>query len=317
MTTRRQVLRWGRSAYETDEALAMERDGIEALGARWEFRPGPTPPQALAEADVLVVNSGVRVERAVVEALRGTRILTTTSGYDHVDLEACRRRGVALARLPLARRDAVVEHTLACLVWLHRRLPELVGRARAGRWARAELPELAPRVVRDLPILVVGLGVIGARVAEVLGILGAQVLGVDPAGVPAGVEEVELDQGLARARAITLHCSLTSSSRGLLSANRLATLHPGSVVVNTARGRVLDVNAAVEQLCSGRLRGLAVDVFPVEPYPGLARSASHPALLFTPHGAGYSHDLGDRVAAQVCEAVGAWLGGAEPPFGVV
>lgn len=309
----RQVLRWGRSAYESDADLQLEAEGARALGLRWRAHPDRSPPD-LAEIDALVVTSGVRVDADVLERFRGSLVLTTTSGWDHIDLEAARARGVTVARLPEARRDAVVAHALGAMILLLRRFPALQGAAEAGHWARGDLPALAPTGLDRATILLVGLGVIGRRMAEVLRPLGCTLLGVDPAGVPPGVEAVELDEGLRRADAVSLHCALTPTSRGLLDDRALGLLAPHAVVVNTARGAILDVEAAVARVADGRLRGVHVDVFPKEPWPRLAEGAAVEGVFFTPHAAGYVADLGQRVAQGVVAALGAWSRGEPVPW---
>jgi len=311
------VLRWGRTDYETDTSLALERRGASDLGLSWALEPGFAPTAALGEARAIVVPSRVRVDASVVARFPGDLVVATTSGYDHVDLDACRARGVAVVRLPEARRDAVVEHALGSLIALMRRLPDLDRRARDGVWARAELPALAPTGIDGATIAVVGLGVIGRRMAQVLGALGARVLGVDPDVRLPGVERVDLHTALAAADAVTLHCSLTPTSRGLVGADALDRLRPHAVVVNTSRGEVLDVETAVARVRDGRLRGLACDVFPVEPYARLAATADLPAVWFTPHSAGYTADLGERVADGVSRALAAWVRGEDLPHRVV
>jgi D-3-phosphoglycerate dehydrogenase len=309
------VLRWGRSAYETDDDLALERAGIEALGLEWRNDTGKAPPEDLARADVLVVTSGVRVDAAVLDRLGGDVVITTTSGYDHVDVDALASRGMTLLRCPEARRDAVAEQALGSLILLMRGLPELERVGRKGRWARGELPMLGPRVLAGSRVAVFGLGIIGSKVARLLSAFDAEVLAVDPAGVPGGFAAVPVEEALS-ADAITLHCSLTPSSRGLLSADRLDRLAPHAVVVNTARGDVLDLERAVAAVRAGRLRGLAVDVFPVEPYPELAAVADLPNVLFTPHSSGYAVGLGARVAREVVTALTAWQAGSPLPHRV-
>lgn len=308
------VLRWGRSAYETAADIAREREGAEGLGLDWAVHEGAAPD--LANVDALVVTSGVRVDDRVLDRLGGRLVITTTSGYDHVDVAAAERRGVAVLRCPEARRDAVVEHALASLLWLLRTMPALEADARAGRWARGRLPDLDPMGLHGARVAIVGLGVIGRRMAAVLDALGAHPVGIDPLGVPEGVEPGDLG-ALAGCDAVTLHCSLTPASRGLLSATRLDQLGPHAVVVNTARGEVLDVEAAVQRVRDGRLRGLAVDVFPVEPYPALAAGAAVPGVVFTPHASGYTRGLGARVADGVLAALGAWVEGRPLPYRVV
>ncbi|MCO4744365.1 MAG: hypothetical protein KC912_06215 [Proteobacteria bacterium] len=311
------VLRWGRSAYESDEALALERAAGEELGLSWELREDRSSPGSLAGVKALVTNSGVRVTDAVLERFEGSLVLTTTSGWDHIDVDAATRRGVAVLRCPMARRDPVVEQSLAWLVALMRRSPALDAASVRGEWARGRLVELGGRGLAGAKVLVVGGGVIGTRMAEVLDLLGAEVLGLEQDGVPVPpkARRVGLD-ALSEVDAVTLHCGLTPSSTGLFSAERLALLAPHAVVVNTARGAVLDVEAAVGMVRDGQLRGLAVDVFPEEPYTRLAEGAAVEGVLFAPHAAGYRHDLSARVAAEVGAALKAWHAGEPLPHAV-
>lgn len=297
------VLRWGRSAYETPADLQREREGAEALGADWVHVLG----DSLVASDVLVVTSGVRVGGEALERTDARAVITTTSGYDHVDLDACHARGVALYRVPEARRDAVVEHALAALIGLMRNLGPLEASARDGVWARDQLPGLAPVSLSGARVGVVGLGVIGTRMTQVLGACGA-------IAVPMG-RGCDLDGLLPTVDAVTLHCALTPTSRGLLSAERLARLPRHAVVVNTARGEVLDVGAAVAAVRAGRLRGLACDVFPREPWPDL-RDAG-PNIRFTPHASGFVRDLGKRVADGVNAALEAIVDGRSAPHRVI
>ncbi len=297
-----QVIRWHRTAYETDASLGLEREWGEALGSAWtSWESRDEVPPGLDDADMLIVTSKVQVTEAVLARMTGGCVLTTTSGYDHIDVAAARRHGVLVGRCPMARRDAVVDVSVGSMLWLMRCLPELTSASDRGRWARADLPALAVRGLSGARVAVVGLGVIGQRMTKVLRAHGAEVLGVDP--LVSGSQS--LDEVLPRADAITLHCSLSPSSRGLLDAERISRLPSHAVIVNTARGSSLDVEAAMDAVLGGRLRGLAVDVFPEEPYPNLGKRP-HPRVLLTPHSAGYTHDLGERVASEVVAGVRAW-----------
>ena len=186
----------------------------------------------------------------------------------------------------------------------------------SGRWARGDLPALAPRRLMDAPVLVVGLGVIGATLARWLAAMGVEVWGADPAGVPAGVRAVAIDDALPEVGAVTLHCALSATSRGLMDAGRIARLRADAVLANTARGDVLDVAAAVDAVAHGRLRGLGCDVFPVEPYPELAASEAVPGVWLSPHASGYATCLGARVADEVVAALSAWVDGRPLPAAV-
>mgnify|MGYP000200148835 FL=1 len=310
------VLRWGQSAYETDDDLAMEQAGAEALGLSFARAPDARRRPDLGGVDALVVTSKCRVDAELLARFAGSLVLTTTSGWDHIDVAAARARGVAVGRSPLARRDAVVEHALAELLSLVRRLPALYRAARDDRWARAELPALAPRALTDRPVLVVGQGVIGRSMNRALSCLGVEVWGTDPRGVDPDVRPVELDEALPQVGAVTLHCALSPTSRDLMSAERIRRMAPDAVLVNTARGDVMDPAAAVSAVEEGRLRGLACDVFPEEPYPALAAGAQVSGVRFTPHASGYTVGLGRRVAEGVVAGLSAWAQGQPQPYGV-
>lgn len=294
--------RWGRSAYESDADLAAER-------ALLATRVAPAPESS--DAEIISLASKVKVDALFLDQVPSARlVVTTTSGYDHLDLPLLAARGVVAARMPLARRDAVVDHALAMLLSGMRRLEPLRAGAAAGRWMRGDLVALAPRGMAGRDVGVVGLGVIGQVMARVLTALGAVVWGDDPAGLPSGVRPAPVDALFARCEAITLHCALTPQTRGIVSRARLATARPGLVLVNTARGALLDLPAAVEALDEGRLGALGVDVFPTEPWPGLAAVSSRPGLLYTPHGAGVHDRLAAALREELFATVCAFLDGA-------
>ena len=302
---RPRLSRWGRSPYETDAQLQAER---AALADLVEVVPPGTP------AEIIVVTSKDEVGRAWVDRLSPVRlVLTTTSGYDHVDVELLRSMGIAAGRCPLARRDAVVESALAMLLDGLRAHGRLRAAAAEGRWARSALPQLGMGRMAGAEIGVVGLGVIGRRMAEVLAALGARVLGADPAGVPPGVEPVSLPTMMARCAAVTVHCRLEPGSTGLIDAAMLAEARRGLVLVNTARGDVLDVEAAIAALDGGRLGALMLDVFPVEPWPALDAVRTRPQLTLLPHAAGYYEGLSEAILAELRAAIAAWVAGRPLP----
>lgn len=306
------VLRWGRSAHETDDDLAAEAAVAAHIGATWRHQGAGHRPD-LRDVWALVVNSGVRVGAEQLAALAGRRVLTTTSGFDHLDLEAARAFGVTVARCPEARADAVAEFTLGCLIEAFRHLGRLWARADAGVWARAELPMIAPNTLRDARVVVVGAaGEIGGRVVRLLDAVGARVVRVDPRDPRAA----SLDEALAGARAVTLHCDLNPTSRGMFHAGRIAALPAGCVLVNTARGELVDPTAAAAACRTGHLGGWVSDVFPVEPPSALAEWVA-PNTRLSPHGAGYTLDLGRRVADEVGRALRAWSAGAQAPHTLV
>ncbi len=298
------VLRWGQAEYER----AWLADAPLPEGTRVLTAPlGDTAP--LEEADVVVVPSLQRVTTAHVPRLRRCRlVLTSTSGFDHVDVTAVRTAGIACARLPLARRDAVVESALGMILALTRRIAPMQEAARAGRWEREALPEWGASLLGTVGVVGAD-GVIGRRVGHVLRALGARVLACDPA---LGADSVSLTDLLAQSDVVTLHCALTPDTDRLIDADAMARMRRGAVLVNTARGRLVDVGAAVAAVRTDQLAGLGLDVFPTEPAP-LAELA-HPRVLLTPHAAGWHPGLGDAVRDGVVEAVRALTEGRPVPF---
>lgn len=300
--------RWGRSSYETAADLVAEAAALEDLV---QLRGTRT------DAQILVVTSGTRVDAGLLDRAPSARlVITTTSGYDHLDEAALVARGVVAARLPEVRRDAVVEASLELILAGLRQSGWLRAEARKGRWARSSMPQLGMRTLRGSTVGVVGLGVIGARMARTLQALGARVVGTDPKVTLDGVEALPLDEMLGECDVLTLHCHLTDGTRALLNASRLARARPGLVVVNTARGDLLDLDAAVRLLEQGVLAAVGVDVFPTEPYPRLREAAEHPALLYTPHSAGYHDGLSGMVRAGLVRTVSSWIAGQALPYPV-
>ena len=303
---RSRFARWGRSSYETDAALGAEVAALQPWLDAAPFR---------SDAEFVAVNSRTRVDGALLDQIPSARlVVTTTSGYDHMDLAELRARGILAARLPLARRDAVVESALGMLLELIRRHGVLRRAAHENRWVRGALPGVGMRTLHGARVGVVGLGVIGSQMARVLQLLGAEVVGHDPLGLPEGVAGATVDEMLATCDAITLHCRLTAENRGLFSRDRLHSARPGLVLVNTARGGLVDVDGAVAALEAGILGGLGVDVFPEEPWPRLWLSLGRDDVLFTPHASGYHDRLTDRICEGLVDCAAAFVSGQPIPW---
>ncbi|HNH46708.1 MAG TPA: D-isomer specific 2-hydroxyacid dehydrogenase family protein [Myxococcota bacterium] len=291
------LLRWGRAEYEDQPFENLGVDVVE----------DSSDDPALEEADFLVVPSRRRVDAAVVSRLKNCKlVLTTTSGHDHLDLDALGAAGIPAARLPLARRDAVVQTALGMLLMLSRRLGHFYVATEQERWRRAELPQIGATLLGTVGI--VGAGVIGRRMAEVLAPLAEQVLICDPRH-PAHQPLAEL---LQRCDALTLHCPLNPSTRLLFREDLLQKMRPGSILVNTARGKILDPRAAMAAVHSGHLAGLGIDVFPVEPCSLLP--FAHPAVIASPHAAGWHPRLGEAIVTGLREAIRAVQQGQPIPF---
>ena len=269
----------------------------------------------LAQADAVMVGTGIRLGPERIDGMQRCRIIVRYGiGVDNVALEAARRRGIVVANVPDYCVDEVADHALALMLAVLRRVVPAHRVVRDGRWDVTVMAGV--RRLRELTLGVVGFGRIGRTVGTKASALGMRVVAYDP-WVPAeairsaGAQPVSLDELLAQADVVTLHCPLTPETRHLLGAAQLARMKPTAYLVNTSRGELVDADALAEALRSGKLAGAALDVLPQEPPP-----AGHPLLsldnvVVTPHVAWYSEDslveLRTKAAQQVREVL---LGGS-------
>jgi D-3-phosphoglycerate dehydrogenase / 2-oxoglutarate reductase len=295
------VLRSVLSEYLRREDLEHEQRQLEELGVPVGHSDSRRP--SLQGATILVLDSKLRVDRALLESADRLRlIVTTTSGHDHIDVAEAAHRGIRVARCPLARRDAVVATSIAMGLGFARDLRWLHEQAREGRWARQALPSRRMTIPSDLTVGVVGHGVIGAHAVGAWQSMGARVVISDPKH-PEHVAPLELAR---RSDIVTLHCSLTPTSRGLVDREFVAAMPRGGILINTARGECVDLDAL---LPADHLGGIGLDVFPEEPWPDLQTLAALPHVALTPHAAGYYDGLGRAVGLEVVATVRAWLMG--------
>ncbi len=293
------MLRSVLSEYLKAEDLDREGAQLGALGI--EVQRSEVRRPSLAGATILVLDTKLRVDAELLgSADRLELIVTTTSGHDHIDVEEAARRGVRVARCPLARRESVVATSMAMALSFARDVPWLHREAREGRWARKALPVRHLSIPSELTVGVIGHGVIGAHAARMWRGLGARVLVSDP---HCGEHVAPLD--LARhSQLVTLHCSLTPSSNGLVNADFVAAMPSGSILINTARGECVDMGAL---LAADHLAGIGLDVFSEEPWPALQALALRPNVVVTPHAAGYYDGLGPAVCGEVVATVRSWV----------
>jgi len=261
---------------------------------------------ALPRAHALLVRSDTRVTEELVAIAPALRVIGRAGiGVDNIDLRAATRRGIAVLNAPGANTVSAAEHTVALLLSLVRRIPWAAQSMRTGAWDRKAF---AGRELRGKTLGIVGLGRIGVHVGTVARALGMTVCAHDPylpeqRARDLGVELLPLDDLLARSDAVTLHLPLTDATRHLLDATRLARMKRGSVLVNAARGELVDEVALLEALERGTLGAAAVDVFAVEPLPADSPLRRAERLLLTPHLAASTQEAQDRAALEICQAV--------------
>ena len=294
------ITRWGQSAYETDDDIAREVQGVTDLGGTMSTHP--QHEHILPEdTEGLVVTSKVQVSASVMQALPKLRfVLTSTSGYDHIDREYAHAHNIVVGRCPLARRDAVVSSSIAMGLSLVRSIPSLHSQAQEGTWARASLPQRNIKNISDLSVGLIGYGIIGRAAFRVWTDLGAKVRWYDPHVLGS----FPLEELLPISDILSLHCAYTESSHGIINAQTLNWMPSGSILLNTARGECVDMDALIH---ATHLGGYGLDVFPQEPPENLSDIAAHPNSIVLPHAAGYHNGLGEAVSKEVVDSVRMWM----------
>jgi len=292
--------------------LDIERAVLEPLGAEVVMAPAADEDTLVGlfagGVDGLLVcfaPVGERVVRAAADA--GCRVISRYGiGFDNVDVETASANGIVVTRVPDYCLDEVADHALALLLSAARGISAGQAEVRGGGWT-------VPRDVRRLRgrrLALVGVGQIGLRLAERAAALGLQVVAYDPfvREWPLGIERAEtLEEALAEADVVSLHAPMTPENEGLIGEAAIAAMRRAPIVVNTARGGLVDLEAATAALQDGRLSGLALDVVDPEPLPADHPLRTHPRAIITPHMAFYSveaeQELQRRAAEEVARAL--------------
>ena len=297
--------------------VTVEREVLAGVGAELTLAHGGREDvlEVARDADALL-NTYLPLDADVIGRLTRCRIIARYGvGVDNVDLDAARKAGIVVTNVPDYCVEEVATHTLALILTLVRKLPQGDEMVRAGRWGAHSLGPVAR--FSELTVGLVGYGRIARRLAAMVRAMGAEVLVHDPyVGSPeGGVRLVELDQLLATADVVSLHCPLTAATHGLLDAARLGAMKPGAVLVNAARGPLVVQHDLFEALRNGVLTAAALDVFEREP-PDAELLASVPNLLVTPHAAFYSETAVRESRHKAATQVARVLTGQPPDYPV-
>lgn len=263
----------------------------------------------LGDADALIVRNRTQVNAELLAHATRLRVVGRLGvGLDNIDVPACKARGIEVIPATGANALAVAEYVVCTMMALLRGAYLSSAAVARGEWPRAKLGEGRETAGKTLGI--VGFGDIGRLTAKLALALGMRVVATDafvPAEAPVwrerNVEFRPLDALLMESDVISLHVPLTNETRHLIDAARLARMKRGAVLINTARGGVVDEGALAAALQSGQLAGAALDVFENEPLAAGMPLAAAPNLLLTPHIAGVTHESNVRVSALIAERV--------------
>jgi D-3-phosphoglycerate dehydrogenase len=290
------------------EREVLEEAGLQLLEAAC------TTPQDVIEAargaSGLIVQ-WVPITAEVVAALDDCRIISRYGiGVDNVDVEAATRHGIAVANVSDYCLEEVANHAMALLLAAARRLPQLERSVRAGEWEPMD-PAGRVRPLSETTLGLVGLGRTARLVAKAAQGFGMDVIAADPyvTQAPSGVTVLDLATVLERSDFVSLHAPLSAATRGMIDAAALAKMRPDAILINTARGGLVDEPALVAALQSGRLGGAALDVYASEPLPDHSALRTLDNVIVTPHAAWYSATALPRLQRGAARNVADFLRG--------
>ena len=287
-----------------EEGLRLLRDQAEVIESE--------TLEALGESDALVIRGRTRVTaEALDQAGSGLKVIGRAGvGVDNIDLQAAKSKGLIVVNAPLAATVAVAELTLGLMLSLSRQLPAADSSMRRAEWRKSEFKgsELFEKTLG-----IVGVGRIGAAVAERARAFGMKVLGYD-ALIPdeelikRGTEPTDFDSLLGASDYVCLHLPLNGETRGMIGREALSKMKPGARLMSVARGGIVDEQALLAALKSGHLSGAALDVFSKEP-PGESPLLQHPNMIATPHIGAQTHEAQVKAGWDIASEVLAALNG--------
>ena len=293
-------------------------DGVRRLCERAEVKIFTAPfgaPAALRGFDALIANrERTRFTRELLGELTDVRVIAQTGNHAaHIDFAAAHERGIVVAQASGGYSIGAAELAIALALAVMRQLPLQDAAVRRGEWQTPSTP-----VLHGKTLGVIGMGRVGTHVARLGKAFGMRVLGWSPrlttaAAAAAGAERHELDALLATADVVTIHCSLTPTSRGLLDTRRLALMKPSAYLINTARGPIVDEEALLAALAARRIAGAGLDVFDEEPLPAGHAFTQLTNVVLAPHLGWPTDDGYQRFATSACEVLLAYLDGREVP----
>ena len=273
----------------------------------WDSLPGGELTARIRDAEVVVnIRSSSRFTSEVFAACPRLKLLSIWgTGTDNVDLAAAARHGVTVTNTPGVAAISIAEHCLMLMLAVARKIVDVDARVRRGEWPRAQVSQMHGKTLG-----VIGLGAIGRRFAKLGQGIGMNVASWTMNPKPElGFPHVELDELYRRSDVVSLHVRLSEQTRGMVGRAQFESMKPGAILLNTARGPVVDEAAMVESLTTGHLAGAGLDVFAVEPLPAGSPLKTLPNVVLTPHSAGVTPETTEAGLQMAIDNVWNWLGG--------
>lgn len=299
----------------SDAVLASYAKKLEEAGHSFTAYEKNTDPAVMIErakdADVIMI-ANMPLPGEVIRACKNLKFIDVAfTGVDHVDIAAAKECGVAVSNAAGYSNEAVAELTICMMLACLRNVPQVVERARAGKTKDG----LVGRELRGKTVGIVGVGAIGKQVAALLHAFGCKLIGYEPnlaAHTVEYVEYMELDEVMAKADIVTVHCPLMDSTRGLISRERIGLMKKRGILINCARGPIVDMQALADALNAGQIEAAGVDVYEVEP----PLPTEHPLLhskntIPTPHIAFASDESMEARAEIVFHSLDCFIAGEQ------
>jgi D-3-phosphoglycerate dehydrogenase len=301
-------------------SLEPVEKALRPLGARLSLSASSAASDILAvarDADALLV-CYAKLPGDLIRQLTRCKVIGRTGlGVDNIDLGAARERKITVTYVPDYCMDEVSDHAMALLLALARKVAYANSLVQGGRWEMAAVAPIHRLKGRTLGL--VGFGNIPRALAPKAKVFGLRVLAYDPFVAPdvfasLGAEEVALDELLASSDFVSVHAPLTPQTRGLIGAGAIAKMKPNALLINTARGPLIDEKALIAALDSGRIGGAALDVLETEPPPQNSPLIGRPNVVLTPHTAFYSVEALEELQAKCATDVARVLSGQAPVY---
>jgi glycerate dehydrogenase len=298
----------------------LDLSGLQALFSElilFEHSDAADIPARIQDAEFVFTNKVQLTDALIAAAPRLRYIGLTATGTDNIDLEAARRSGVAVANIRAYCTESVVEHVIGVLLMLTHNLHRYDASVKAGNWQRAQQFCMLTYPIRQLSNMtlgIVGYGDLGQGVAAAARAFGMSVVvAARPEATEIPASRVALEELLATADVISLHCPLTEQTRNLIDRDALARMRPGAILINTARGALVEAAALVDALRSGRIAAAAIDVLAEEPPVGGNPLLDYAGenLLITPHVAWATDQARQNAIDQLAAAAAASLAGEQ------
>lgn len=273
--------------------------------------------ERLRDVEVVVTNKVVLDEQAITTANALRLICIAATGTNNVDLDAARRAGIAVCNVERYATPSVAQHTFALILSLTRRLTEYAQAIGRGDWQRSEqfcLLDYPIRELNGLTLGIIGYGELGQAVARTAACFGMHVIIAQrPGGKGSATDRVDLATLLGEADIVSLHCPLVDNTRNLIGAGELALMKQDALLINTARGGIVDEVALAQAIAEGRIGGAGIDVLAEEPpgHDSPLLAIDSPRLLLTPHVAWASRAARQRLLDEVVENIRAFVRGEQ------